>query len=102
MLGPVAGRIIFTCCGLLANASPFRKSFAASTTIARCRRVSPNRRSCNPIPAWTRKDIAVTCDKRYLRDVRICMTKDLQFRACPEIDRRGCRLDKVVMPPLRH
>ncbi len=46
--------------------------------------------------------IAVTCDKRYLRDVRICMTKDLQFRACPEIDRRGCRLSKVVMPPLRH
>ena len=45
--------------------------------------------------------IAVTCDKRFLRDVRICMTKDLKFRSCPEIDRRDCRLDKAVMPPVR-
>ena len=45
--------------------------------------------------------IAVTCDKRFLREVRICMTKDLTFRSCPEIDRRDCRLDKAVMPPVR-
>jgi ribonuclease T2 len=29
------------------------------------------------------------------------MNKDLQFRACEEIDRRGCRRDTVEMPPLR-
>ncbi len=52
-------------------------------------------------PAMAADSIAVTCDRRYLREVRICMTKDLGFRACPEIDRRGCRLDKVVMPPVR-
>ncbi len=45
--------------------------------------------------------IAVTCDKRYLREVRICLTKDLKFRACPEIDRRSCRLSRAVMPPVR-
>lgn len=45
--------------------------------------------------------IAVSCDRRYLREVRICMTKGLEFRACPEVDRRQCRLDKVVMPPVR-
>ncbi|MBB3705437.1 ribonuclease T2 family protein [Aminobacter aminovorans] len=45
--------------------------------------------------------VAVTCDRRYLRELRICMGKDLAFRACPEIDRRACRLDKVVMPPVR-
>ena len=45
--------------------------------------------------------VAVTCDKRYLREVRICMTRELEFRACPEIDRRDCRLSKVVMPPVR-
>jgi len=45
--------------------------------------------------------VAVTCDRRYLREIRICMTKDLEFRACPEIDRRDCRLPKVVMPPVR-
>lgn len=52
-------------------------------------------------PGMSAEDIAVTCDRRYLRDVRICMTKDLDFRACPEVDRRACRLDKVVMPPVR-
>lgn len=45
--------------------------------------------------------VAVTCDKRYLREVRICLTKALDFRSCPEIDRRACRLPKVVMPPVR-
>lgn len=45
--------------------------------------------------------VAVTCDKRYLREVRICMTKDLAFRACDEIDRRSCRNSKVVLPPVR-
>lgn len=45
--------------------------------------------------------IAVTCDRRFLREVRICLTKDLAFRSCPEVDRRACRLDRVVMPPVR-
>ncbi|MCB1470594.1 MAG: ribonuclease [Rhizobiaceae bacterium] len=45
--------------------------------------------------------IAITCDKRYLREVRICMTKQLEFRSCPEVDRRSCRMPKAVMPPVR-
>jgi ribonuclease T2 len=45
--------------------------------------------------------IAVTCDKRYLREVRICMTKNLAFRPCLEVDRRACRRPKAVMPPVR-
>jgi len=45
--------------------------------------------------------LAVTCDKRYLREVRICLAKDLSFRSCPEVDRRACRQAKVVMPPVR-
>ncbi|MBU0585190.1 MAG: ribonuclease T2 [Alphaproteobacteria bacterium] len=45
--------------------------------------------------------VAVTCDRRYLREVRICLTKELEFRSCPEIDRRACRRDKAVMPPVR-
>lgn len=45
--------------------------------------------------------IAVTCDSRHLREVRICMTQDLKFRACPETDRRSCRRQNVVMPPTR-
>jgi len=52
-------------------------------------------------PGLTAEGMAVTCDSRRLSEVRICMTKDLQFRACPEIDRRACRSDKVMMPPVR-
>ena len=52
-------------------------------------------------PGLTRDAVAVTCDSRRLGEVRICMGKDFGFHPCPEIDRRVCRRDKVVMPPLR-
>ena len=52
-------------------------------------------------PGLTRDAVAVTCDSRRLGEVRICMGKDFGFRPCPEIDRRVCRRDNVVMPPLR-
>ncbi len=52
-------------------------------------------------PGLSREAIAVTCDTRRLSEVRVCMTKDLKFRNCPEIDRRACRNEKVVMPPVR-
>lgn len=52
-------------------------------------------------PKLAADGVAVTCDRRYLREVRICMTKDLAFRSCADVDRRSCRLDKVVMPPVR-
>lgn len=45
--------------------------------------------------------VAVTCDKRYLREVRLCLTADLRFHSCPEVDRRSCKVGKVVMPPVR-
>src|SRR3954451_2588407 len=52
-------------------------------------------------PGLSSSAIAVTCSRRRLSEVRICMSKDLQFRACEEIDRRACRRDDVVMPPMR-
>jgi ribonuclease T2 len=52
-------------------------------------------------PGLSNAAIAVTCDRARLSEVRICMSKDLQFRACEETDRRACRRDSVVMPPMR-
>ncbi len=52
-------------------------------------------------PALTRDAISVTCDSRRLGEVRICLSRDLAFRPCPEIDARACRRDKLVMPPVR-
>lgn len=45
--------------------------------------------------------MAPVCGKRFLSEMRICLTKSLDFRACAEIDRNACRLDKAVMPPVR-
>lgn len=45
--------------------------------------------------------MGVDCDSRRLREVRICMNRDLSFRSCAEVDRRSCRLNKMVMPPVR-
>jgi ribonuclease T2 len=52
-------------------------------------------------PGLSRSAIAITCDTRRLSEVRICVNKELQFHACGEVDRRACRRDKVVMPPVR-
>jgi ribonuclease T2 len=52
-------------------------------------------------PGLTNTAIAVTCNRTRLSEVRICMSKDLQFRACDEIDRRACKRDQVTMPPVR-
>src|SRR6476646_1807673 len=52
-------------------------------------------------PGLSSSAIAVTCTSRRLSEVRVCMSKDLQFRACEEIDRRACRRDEVLMPPVR-
>ena len=52
-------------------------------------------------PGLSSAAVAVICDQRRLSEVRICMSKELQFRACDEIDRRACRRDQVVMPPMR-
>lgn len=48
--------------------------------------------------------ISISCGRgNRLREVRICFTKDLALRPCGmnEDQRKLCRLDKVVMPPVR-
>ena len=52
-------------------------------------------------PQLDRAGIAVTCDKRYLRDVRICMTRELSFRSCEEVDRNHCGRRHTWMPATR-
>jgi ribonuclease T2 len=48
----------------------------------------------------TSAGIAIDCDRRFLREVRICMTRDLQFRDCGAAA-RACRTDSLLMPPVR-
>jgi ribonuclease T2 len=44
--------------------------------------------------------IAIDCDRTRLREVRICLSKDLRFRECTGA-RPACRSDNLVMPPVR-
>jgi len=49
----------------------------------------------------TADSMMIECDNRRLREVRICLTKDLAFRQCPDLARKTCRRDTVTMPPVR-
>jgi ribonuclease T2 len=45
--------------------------------------------------------LVIDCDRRFLREVRICMTRDLKFRDCGPSAGRVCRTDSLLMPPVR-
>lgn len=51
-------------------------------------------------PSLEPQAIAVTCEAGKLDEVRICLTKDLRFRTCPEVDRSGCRQALITVPPV--
>lgn len=52
-------------------------------------------------PGMSKTSVSITCDSRRLSEVRVCMSKEFGFRDCPEVERRSCRRDKLVMPPTR-
>lgn len=53
-------------------------------------------------PGLDAQEISIFCDTRRLREVRICLKKDLSgFTSCPEVERRDCRADRVYMPAVR-
>jgi ribonuclease T2 len=52
-------------------------------------------------PGLSPSAVSVTCESKRLSEVRVCLSKDLQFRACEELNRRACRRDEVLMPPVR-
>ena len=49
-------------------------------------------------PGMTPDGIAVSCKSGRLAEVRICLTKDLSFRGCAEVDARGCRATDLTLP----
>jgi len=49
----------------------------------------------------TRSAISIDCNRARLREVRICLSRELHFRDCSESNRRSCRSEKLIMPPVR-
>lgn len=50
-------------------------------------------------PGLENNAMAVTCSDGELDEVRICLTKDLEFRSCTGVDRSGCRAKSLSVPP---
>lgn len=49
-------------------------------------------------PGLKETGIAVSCRSGRLTEVRICLTKTLDFRACGEVDAHGCRASSLFVP----
>jgi ribonuclease T2 len=50
-------------------------------------------------PKLSRDGMTVSCGNNYLTAVSVCMTKNLEPRACGEL--RDCRANSVRIPPMR-
>lgn len=72
--------------------------FANATTAGKAEPQEVERAFMTLNPGLKRDAIAVTCGDGKLDEVRVCMGKDLAFRACPEVDRQSCRAASVDVP----
>lgn len=52
-------------------------------------------------PGLSRNDMAVSCDRQRLTEVRLCLSREFSFRPCPQVVSRTCRRDSVSMPAVR-
>jgi ribonuclease T2 len=52
-------------------------------------------------PGLRANQITVTCRDRHIQEVRICMTRDLDFRDCAPDIRRDCSLSDATFNPMR-
>jgi ribonuclease T2 len=52
-------------------------------------------------PGMSAGAISITCDSKRVHEVRVCLTKELQFRDCSEMERRSCKRPKLAMPAVR-
>ncbi len=49
-------------------------------------------------PGMSTNGIAIACRDGLLSEVRICLTRGMEFRRCENVDARGCRQSRLVMP----
>jgi ribonuclease T2 len=52
-------------------------------------------------PGMPPAGIAVTCKRGMLDEVRVCLTKSLAPRPCPDVDRDACALPSIGVPAVR-
>ncbi len=49
-------------------------------------------------PGLSARGIAIACRDGLLSEVRICLTRALEFRRCASVDARGCRQSRLILP----
>ncbi len=49
-------------------------------------------------PGLSANGIAIACRDGLLSEVRICLTRGLEFRRCANVDASGCRQSRLAMP----
>jgi ribonuclease T2 len=49
-------------------------------------------------PRLSQNGMSVQCRRGAFTEIRICLTKDLAFRDCPEVDADTCRAGSITMP----
>ena len=52
-------------------------------------------------PDLARADMAIDCEAGRLTELRLCLSKGLKFRACPQVAADTCRRPRVLMPPMQ-
>lgn len=52
-------------------------------------------------PGLKADNFAIYCDDRFLREVRVCMDKNLNFRTCGERIHDSCGLAKMALRPVK-
>jgi len=52
-------------------------------------------------PDMPRDGITITCQQGYIQEVRICLTRDLDFRTCGADVIRDCSLSSAQFDPMR-
>lgn len=52
-------------------------------------------------PDLNANDITITCEGGMIQEVRVCLTSDLEPRACGQDAARDCRMKDALMPAVR-
>ena len=78
------------------------ESFTGLRTVSKAMPLEIERAFADANPGLRPEMMSVSCRRAILQEVRICLSRDLRsFRACPEIDRDGCRAGQIGIPPIR-
>lgn len=52
-------------------------------------------------PGLDPEEMGISCDDNRLIEMRLCLTRSLEFRDCPSVDLKGCKRGRLIMPPVR-